>query len=146
MGEVSLDAWVAKPEAVRLTGMNERTLEKKVKAGELRREYRPIPGRKGLPVYHPDDIQKLTERALKPIVLRTPARKPPTVPAPVFTPVYRKVFLTLQEAVDYSGLPKAYLKRCLAEGTIAGAKVPTWRIKREDLQQHRLVANNEGDA
>jgi excisionase family DNA binding protein len=142
MNDVSIDQWIAKGEVMQRTGLNERTLERKVKAGEIRREYRHIPGRKGLPVYHPDDVEKLLVRTLTPIPMRTPMPakpKPTPIPAPVFVPIHRKVFLTLKEAAEYSGLPQSYLKRCLQEGKIHGAKIPHWRIKREDLQRHELV-------
>src|SRR4051794_39885085 len=58
------ETWVAKREVVKLTGLTNRTLERKVQKNILRREYRDVPGRTRMPVYHPYDVQKLVKEVL----------------------------------------------------------------------------------
>src|SRR5262245_30029428 len=48
--------------------------------------------------------------------------------------VYTKLFLTLEEAADVSGLPLAYLRRRVREGTLPAIKSGGWRIRRRDLE------------
>ena len=137
--------WIAKPEVIRRTGLDERTIERKVKRGELRRQYRPIPGRKPLPVFDPKQVEELCTRTLTPIPLKTAAvvkRTPAEVPAPLFVPVHRKIFLSIKEAVALSGLPESYVRRGLRERTIPGAVVGgRWMVKRTALEQHELRAS-----
>ena len=50
-------------------------------------------------------------------------------------PVGRKVFLNLNEAAEYSGLPKAWLVREIKNGNIKAIKAGEWRIRRAILEQ-----------
>ena len=139
--EENLDSWIAKEEVVKRTGLDARTIERKAKRGEIRQENRPVPGRKPLPVYHPEDVEKLSVKTLKPIALATPGmptnRQVAATPEPVFiVPLHMKIFLTLKEAVAYSGLPKSYLEKCLRDKTIPAFKSNGWRIKRIDLETY----------
>ena len=47
----------------------------------------------------------------------------------------QKVFLNLKEAVEYSGMPKAWLMREIKSGKIEAIKAGGWRIRRADLEQ-----------
>jgi excisionase family DNA binding protein len=135
--EENLESWISKEEAVARTGLDKRTIERKAKAGEIRQMDRPVPGRKPLPVYHPEDIEKLCTRTLKPTVLATPTRQKAATSEPVFiVPLHMKIFLTLPEAVAYSGLPKTYLEKKLKDNTIPAFKAGGWRIKRIDLETY----------
>jgi excisionase family DNA binding protein len=50
--------------------------------------------------------------------------------------ITERLFLTIPEAADYSGLPQAHLRRLMATGTIAGMKTGSgWRIRRVDLEK-----------
>jgi excisionase family DNA binding protein len=56
---------------------------------------------------------------------------------PPQTPASQKLFLTLHEAADLSGLPVAHLRRLLRDGKLDGA-VKTgggWRVRRTALEQ-----------
>jgi hypothetical protein len=138
MGE-DLSTWISKDEVIERTGLDERTIERQAKKKTPRRAYRPIPGRKPLPVFHPDDVEKLLTRTLTPIPLKTkglPAtRKPAAIPAPLFVPISRKLFLTIAEAVAYSGLSDTLLRRSLHAGILAGMRDGGWKIWREDLER-----------
>jgi excisionase family DNA binding protein len=145
--------WLTKMEVRQRTGISERTLERKIQQKEIRREYRNIPGRKPLSILHPDDVKELIEKTLKPGPLTptvshaannavrpkvTPpdlaaflaALKPPTVT------LDKKVYLSLQEAATFSGLPKSHLRQKLQQGVIPGVKLAGWRIKPADLMRY----------
>jgi excisionase family DNA binding protein len=143
----NLEGWIAKGEVIARTGLDERTIERKVNRGELRRQYRPIPGRKPLPVFDPQQVEALCTRTLTPIPLKTAGvvkRTPAEVPAPLFVPVHRKLFLSIKEAVALTGLPESYLRRNLREQKIPGAVVGgRWMVKRNALEQHELVPSEK---
>ena len=47
-----------------------------------------------------------------------------------------RIFLTVPEAADYSGLPQAHLRRLMADGRLSGLKTGAgWRIRRADLEK-----------
>jgi len=49
-------------------------------------------------------------------------------------PLMEKVYLTLDEAKQLAGLPKASLIRRIKDGTLKAVKDAEWRIRRTDLQ------------
>lgn len=50
-------------------------------------------------------------------------------------PVERRVFLTVTQAVTFTGLPLSYLRKLIAGGTIRAVKAgKTWRIPRTELE------------
>ena len=50
--------------------------------------------------------------------------------------VPERLFLTIPEAADYSGLPQAHLRRLMADGKLTGLKTGSgWRIRRADLEK-----------
>ena len=150
--------WMTKAEVRLKTGVSERTLERKIQAGELRREFRNIPGRKPLAILNPEDVKKLTEKTLSPIpmkkaatetaitqrgLLPKPDRADTTAFLAALSPsrltVDKKLYLTLKEAAEYSGLPITYLKRKVQEKGIPAVKIGGWRIRREDLERHNAA-------
>ena len=47
-----------------------------------------------------------------------------------------RLFLTLAEAAEYSGLPHAHLRRLMAEGKLEALRTGSgWRIRRTDLER-----------
>jgi hypothetical protein len=46
-----------------------------------------------------------------------------------------KIYLTLDEAVEFSGLTKAYLLRAIEAGGLTAVKSNGWRIQRESLKR-----------
>jgi hypothetical protein len=50
--------WLTMGEVQQQTGMSERSVYRRVTAGELRQAERPVPGRKPLPVFHPEDVRQ----------------------------------------------------------------------------------------
>src|SRR5262245_60680298 len=139
------EEWPTLTEVVERTGISERTLHRKIAAGELRREYRRIPGRKPLPVLDPEQAKELEQSVLHPISANLPAKAPqPDMAAllaafnSIAVPVHRKMYLSLDEASELSGLPRAYLLRKVRSKEIPAVKVPGWRIKRADLENVSL--------
>lgn len=137
--------WPALTDVVERTGISERTLHRKIAAGELRREYRRIPGRKPLPVLDPEQAKSLEESVLHPISANLPAKAPQTDMAallaafnPAAVPLHLKFYLSIDEASELSGLPKAFLLRKVRSKELPAVKVPSWRIKRVDLESFSL--------
>lgn len=150
------DAWLTKQEVRQRIGISERTLERKIQDGEIRRQYRNVPGRKPLAIIHPKDVEKLQNKTLKPVPvkanrkgtnnavsLRTPQKDMAAfmtafmAASPVLAE--KKFYLSLKEASQLSGLPMSYLKRKITEGIVPAVKVPGWRIRREDLARYDAV-------
>ena len=76
--EYPLETWIAKRDLAEKLSMAERTIERKIEAGELRSAKRPISGRRPLIVIHPEDAAALEQRTLKPI----PGAPPDANPVP----------------------------------------------------------------
>ena len=50
-------------------------------------------------------------------------------------PLRDKLFLTVKEAVRFSGLPESTIRRLLRSGKLPGFKAGAWRIRRADLEE-----------
>ena len=46
-----------------------------------------------------------------------------------------ELFLTLDEAVEYTGLTRAFLKRAIGEGVIEAIKDRSWKVRRSALEE-----------
>jgi excisionase family DNA binding protein len=155
----NLDSWIAKSDVAKRTGLTERTIERKVKRGELRMATRDIPGRKPLPVFHPQDVERLTQKTLKPVPLangdipksrqvvsvsvrpKLTDRLPELVAVAESTALTYRVYLTEKEAALFLGLSPTYVRRARKEGTLEGFKIPGvrgWRFHRDTLRQHTV--------
>ncbi len=54
----------------------------------------------------------------------------------VGVPIERRLFLTLAEAAEYSGLPVAFLRRLMATGKLKALKTGSgWRVSRAELEK-----------
>lgn len=155
-----------------MLGTGERSVDRWIGAGKLRSAERPVPGRKPVVIVHPEDVEKLRVERRPLTLLRTPqdvvrseasedlqpgagktgalARIAPNdaaVIAALFKAVAMdrkaKPWLTLAEAVEYSGLPKSWLLAQAREGgllcggqmaiNVGTPKQPRWRFSREVL-------------
>jgi excisionase family DNA binding protein len=148
--------WKTKAEAVALLGISERTIERMVQAGRIKQAYKRVPNRRPLAVLSPKDLDKVRAETIKPMSAPVPhedtdgasrALAPRSSPnnashllsalasvTPQRVPVASKVFLPLKEASEYSGLPMAYLRRLIGEGTLPALKTGGFRIRRTDLE------------
>ena len=145
----NLDLWLTKSEVNQRTGMSERTIERKIQSGELRQEFRNIPGRKPITILHPEDVARFEARTLKPVpngqLVHSTPQPDMTALMTAFldsrSGIYLtdKYYLTPHEAAQVSGLPEGYLRRKLKNGELKGVKIPGWRIHREDLESFRAT-------
>jgi hypothetical protein len=165
--------WQTKFDVVKALGLSERTLERKIAEGTIRREFRNVPGRKPISILHPDNVAKLKTETLEAIpapkreIAKATAQPdlaaflaaltevlklgltPPQIthqarPQLARVPVQNKLYLSLKEAADFSGLPQAYLLRKIKDGAIPAVKVPAWRIGREDQERHNAASSDGG--
>jgi hypothetical protein len=147
--------WITKQEALTLTGWKERTLERYLTNNFIQRATRSLPGTRPVTILNPDQIRELLaqqqQAAVKtPEVLKTKerkdtrdvtlARRPPShvrqlaATAPP-VPIERKLFLTVAESVQYSGLTDSYLRRAIRDGQLAAIRNGGYKIKRIDLER-----------
>ena len=155
----NLDTWPTKQEAMQHLRMSEKTLERRISDGKVRKRERFVPGRKPLPILHPQDLRDLQQQTLVPVAVPRAVQTMPTVtppqtdisPIPAVTafltafernperffppslPVTppSKPFLTIAEAAKYSGLPEEYLRRQIASGGIKAIKTnPSPKVNR----------------
>ncbi len=149
MGKNSSD-WIPKGQVVAELGISERSLERLIQKKRIRRAYRKVPGRKPLPVLHPDDVKQFKQELLP--ALPDNGQKKPQLPISTMTkaadivatmaainnvrvPVEKKFYLTLRGAAELSGLPKSYIRRLIGEGTLPALRAGGYRIRRSDLEQ-----------
>lgn len=96
-------------------------------------------------------VQLLPGQELEPIITISPQRRQPRQGDGYETAAERievlrhKLFLTIQEATEYSGLPEAVVRRLIAQEVLPAVKTGSWRIKRTylevlDLRHLRKVA------
>jgi excisionase family DNA binding protein len=147
--EEDLSRWIPKSDVVRETGISERSLERRVQARKIRQGYRTMPGRRPLPVLHPDDVaalrgemvQRATEEQERSTSVATVPIRPSGTEAfnsllsalSHNTPHERPAFLGLKEASTYVGLSIAYSRRLIEAGELDAVKDRGWRIRRRDL-------------
>jgi excisionase family DNA binding protein len=149
------EEWPTLAEAAQKTGISERSFHRMIKNNLIRREYRRGPGKKPAIILDPEKIAELEKRTLQAIPTEPslPA-KTDKVPQPDMVallsalteppvPLRDKFYLTLKEAAKLSGLPQAYLLRKIKEGDIPAIKVPSWRIRRQDLEGYRIASNGD---
>jgi len=146
--------WPTLEEVVQRTGLSERTLHRLIAKNKVRREYRRLVGRKPVSIIDPESVAALAQPLLHPLpetlptVTPPPAIPPAALPQPDLSalsallaglgitgvPLDKKIYLTLSEAVQLSGLPRTHLRRCIADGSLPAKKLGGWRIRRSDLE------------
>ena len=144
-----LDDWLIKTQAAAFLQVSEKTIERLATKGDVRRATRKRPGVRPLPVYDPDDLQKIKDSQIPRVEIISQAEAPqipalaPSVDLPPFLqtlfpsdlPLRDKLFLTIKEAARFAGLPQATIRRLIHAGKLPAAKAGGWRIKRSELEQ-----------
>ena len=146
-----LDDWFTKSQAAAFLQVSEKTIERLARKGEIRRETRKRPGVRPSPVYSPEDLDRVKAAQVPQVVVMPPQAEAGGVPAlaprldlPSFlqslvtgadVPLRDKLFLTVKEAVRFSGLPESTIRRLLRSGKLPGFKAGGWRIRRVDLEE-----------
>ena len=147
---LELDDWKTKEEAAQLLQIGFKTVERYARAKKLRRKYRRIPGRRPLPVYHPEDIDRISRETIP----LAPVEPPPSQaltrrldPAaflsaliensngqPPKVRLSEKLYLTLNEASEYTGLSKTLLRRKIHDEELPALKDGGFKLRRRDLE------------
>jgi excisionase family DNA binding protein len=140
--------WISKQECMERTGLSERTIERKIQKKEIRFAHRPTVGSKPITVLHPDDVHALAVEVVKPSAA-VPATQQTDLPkrqadmAALLALLPKndvalkdKFYLTIKEAALLAGFPQAYILRKVKNGDIPAIRIPTWRIKRTDLENY----------
>ena len=161
--EPDLSTWPSKPEAARLLGIGERTLDRRIaRSGAPEVRMRPRNnGRKPEPVCNPEDVQRLLAYEKRPVAMPPEVVRSVTLPAPVDdgaailrvvkavcsilgppleAATSSPVYLTLHQASRYSGLSMALLVRLAQRGAVEAVKDNGWKIRRKSLDQLDLTA------
>jgi len=137
--------WIPKQDAAEQLGYSYRTLERKIIKLKLRTAQRDVPGRHPITVLHPADFEKLKNQ----VIPATPApvgeeNGKELEPRPALPPALRefaasllgtlpypprKLFFTLREASDYSGLPQTDLERLIETGELKAREIRKGRAR-----------------
>ena len=155
MEKTDLADWKTKAEAAAILECSEKTIERMVGRKEIERRDRRIPGRKPLPVYNPKDIEKALQKTaaveafpvqgqgngnalvkrkrgvgdLHELIEHFAPRERPRVA------LNEKLYLSLDEAVELSGLSRAFLLRQIKSGGLEAIKDRGWKIRRSELEK-----------
>ena len=152
MDDTILDDWFTKSQAAAFLQLSEKTIERLAAKGDLRRATRKRSGIRPLPVYDPDDLQKIKDEQIPRVEIvaqadpkqQQPALVPradllPSLLQTLFPsdnlPLRDKLFFTLKEAARFAGLPQATIRRLIHAAKLPAVKAGGWRIKRSDLEQ-----------
>lgn len=143
--------WVDKKSAAAALGTSEKTIERMVQRGKLRQKDVEVPGVGRRPTYAWADIEKMRNLKRAPelpqsLAVQRPAPQPPPMQFVALTPkqfealipragsmedLSRKVYLTTEEAVQYTGLSRKQLAEC--DVTIIGSRPKKYRRADLDL-------------
>lgn len=63
--QVNLDLWKTKAEAASMLNCSEKTIERYAEKGQLARKSRRVPGRVPLPVFSPDDLERIQKESIQ---------------------------------------------------------------------------------
>lgn len=150
--------WVSLPEAAKTLQKSEKTIERLVKAGSIESKLEPRPGRKSERLYRAADIERLAQNGHgSTAVARVPQSAVPAKMAAVQlapeimdkfrhvvidgmsayasqVPTHLKLWLSLAEAREYSGLSKPTLLQAIRNGKVTAQKSGGWKIKRASLE------------
>ena len=150
-----LEQWKTQAEAAEILKCSEKTISRMAGQNKIQRALRRVPGRKPMPVFNPIDVERIRSETMevKPFpvagakeaksLARVPSQDGVKLLAQLFAerlsssrsvPVEQKVFLKLNEASEYMGMPKAWLRRQIKDGKLKAVLAGGWRIRRADLE------------
>ena len=151
-----LEDWKTQAEAAEILKCSEKTISRMAAQNKIQRALRRVPGRKPMPVFNPNDVERFRSETvdIKPFpvtagkeaksLARVPSQDGVKLLAQLFAerlsssrsvPVEQKVFLKLNEASEYMGMPKAWLRRQIKDGKLKAVLAGGWRIRRADLEK-----------
>ena len=151
-----LDDWKTQEEAAEILRCSKKTISRMAEQGKIQRVLRRVPGRKPMPVFNPSDIEAQASETvnIQPFPVPRHVEKKALAPqarsresamlmqllmdraaTTLNTSPRHKVFLTLKEAADYSGMPRAWLLQKIRKEELPAIKAGGWRIRRADIEQ-----------
>jgi excisionase family DNA binding protein len=149
-----------KEQAANYLGVSTRSIERYAEQGRVTVTYSKQQGRRSIADYSESDLEAL-KRELEIEIIKTATSPPsPSVPMATFDemlnlmcrfvvafeqiearlqslmlPGQEKLTLTLTEASSVSGLSKNYLRYCLKNGSLTGAKIGRgWKVRKSELE------------
>lgn len=139
--------YLTKEIAAKRSGRSPRRLLELAARGEIRKKIVQDPdnGDRRLALFHAGDIARLGRKSRKrhsaaaaPVPAAVPALVPIAAPMPQPVPQPR-LWLTVTEAAEYSGLPPGFLRKRIAARHLPALDVGhrkggRWRISRRDLE------------
>jgi len=170
-----VESWLTKRQASHILQVAEKTIDRMAKAGELHKEMLRRPGQVPIVVFHPGDVERAKTVRQKTFVmpetgvqrmadlevsqvsthmakLSTPDSSQVSTPTSKLSTVPIQLWLTLQEAIEYSGLPGAILLDFIGSGRLPsldvgkGRRGGRWRIRKGDLRELRAPQIREQNA
>lgn len=159
--------WLTRAEAAATLRCSEKTVNRYADGGKIQRTYRRVAGRRPLPVFHPGDVERIKKETVDvrpfavPPAVDTPTLLPALLPrqeSPALTAIaalmaavkapQEKLFLSVDEAAQYTGLSRGYLLELLRRNKIPAMRRRGWRIWRDGLKAalSRLVQQKSGPA
>jgi hypothetical protein len=155
--------WPTKQAAADLIGVSTKTIENYVKEGKIKQaKWKRPTGGPRLAVYSPEDVNRLAHRMSTAVIVDSPGAAPPANGHEQLAPIgpllngaalietilrtiqktsetSEKLFLTIPEAVELSGLSAAYLRRACQAKTLVSIRDGGWKIQRKALLSHEPV-------
>lgn len=152
---IDTSGWLTKQQAADAIGVSTKTVEQLALRKEIEQGKRIRPGRPAIAVYNPQDVERVSKErnpdavpfvlppaapgeAVSTEIARTSQNFPNLLEAALLQAVQRpaapRLFMGVDEASEYSGLPKSYLKELIREGKIGLKTGAGWRIRRADLE------------
>jgi excisionase family DNA binding protein len=142
--------WPTKFDVANSLGLSLRSIERLIKDKQIRVSHRRIPGRKALTICNPQDIAKLKATVLPAVsapgngtkaLATVPARAPLSdvfhllATALPRVSLDKKLYLTVKEGSEYSGLPQRYLRRLIKDRKLKALSAGGYRIRRAELEK-----------
>jgi excisionase family DNA binding protein len=149
--------WLTLPEATQHLGKSEKSIERLLKAQELRSRLENREGRKPQRLYHAGDLERIKHEAIPASAVEPTRALAPAKPLEIaigtntVTTIHdvmtkwldrgatigmrERFWLTLAEAAEVSGIPRTYVKRLCEEGKIVSVRFGrAWRVRRASLE------------
>jgi excisionase family DNA binding protein len=140
--------WLTKPEAARAVGVSIRSIERLVEKGKVKQRFLKVVGRRPIAVLRPADVEKAKQETINQI--------PPAITQEVTALLPRavqssdlvttianslallqgkelKMFLTLDEAAELTGLTRTFLERLIHDGKLPAIRDKNVKVRRTDL-------------
>lgn len=139
--------WLTKPEAARAVGVSIRSIERLVEKGKVKQRFLKVVGRRPIAVLNPTDVEKAKKETIAEVPPQLPEQiatlLPRAMPSDILTTITTslaalqgrelKMFLTLPEAAELTGLSIGHLNRLRKEGKLPSIVDGQVKVRRTDL-------------